>query len=140
MVLKLDAAHITMYVAQNFTQGIFHNAREHKYISFYSHHYSFSRCDRRYLYSHTRGEKIKLDVAYHICCTEFYTKEPTMAESIPEVIDELEANASKLRYLAEVEDRDGLSNLLLDIAQDLRILTLSKCFIPEKGVDDGKTD
>ena len=50
-----------------------------------------------------------------------------MAETIIEVHDELNKQASKLRYLAEMEDREGLSEILLNIASDIYLLKFSKC-------------
>lgn len=60
-----------------------------------------------------------------------------MAETIMEVHDELNKQASKLRYLAEVEDKEGLSEILLGIAQDISVLKYSLCFKIEEEKDNG---
>jgi len=57
------------------------------------------------------------------------------------VIDILEMEAQKLRYLAEAEDKPGLSNILLDIATGLD--SVKHFWIPEYqqgGNEDGTTD
>jgi len=64
-----------------------------------------------------------------------------MSDDRMRVIDILEMEAQKLRYLAEAEDKPGLSNILLDIATGLD--SVKHFWLPESeqgGKENGKTD
>jgi len=61
-----------------------------------------------------------------------------MPETKIEVHDELEKQVSILRYLAEAEDKAGLSNILLDIARNISIIKYSKCLVIDK--EDNEDD
>ena len=63
-----------------------------------------------------------------------------MAETKIEVHDELSKQASKLRYLAEAEDKEGLSELLLDIASNISVIKFAKCLIIEEEDGDKNVD
>ena len=67
-------------------------------------------------------------------------KEKQMVESVLEVHDELDKQAAKLRYLAEVEDKAGLSELLLDIASRISIVKYAECLKLKEEDEDGTTD
>ena len=62
-----------------------------------------------------------------------------MSDDRMRVLDILEMEAEKLRYLAEAEDKPGLSNILLDIARCLN--SVKHMWIPESkqgGNENGK--
>ena len=63
-----------------------------------------------------------------------------MTETTLEVHDELDKQSAKLRYLAECEDKPGLSELLLDIASEISILKYAKCLKLKEEDEDGTTD
>ncbi len=69
-----------------------------------------------------------------------HLKEKQMVESVLEVHDELDKQAAKLRYLAEVEDKAGLSELLLDIASKISIVKYAECLKLKEEDEDGTTD
>ena len=64
-----------------------------------------------------------------------------MRETKQEVIDALEKEALKLRYLAETEDKAGLSEILMDISINISCIKFAECLKTDDGGDqNGKTD
>lgn len=54
-----------------------------------------------------------------------------------EVLDKIEEQKNKLQYIAELEDKPGLSNILLEIASELSLIKYAKCF---EGIENVKED
>ena len=54
-----------------------------------------------------------------------------------ELVDMLQEQEAKLRYLAEKEDKPGLSQILLNVANDVFIVI---CELKEMEEEDGKTN
>ena len=59
-----------------------------------------------------------------------------MQKTIDEIINILQTQEAKLRYIAEKEDKPGLSPILTDIA--LRLFGVADSL--KEGIEDGKTD
>ena len=75
-----------------------------------------------------------------VCVAQRF-KGTTMMETPLDVIDALEKEAAKLNYLAEIEDKAGLSEILSDIAMNISCIKFAECLKDgDKGKDDGKTD